>query len=450
MTSAFFALSLLTSFAGQDGMVQAPVDPPTAAVGTSVSIDPKLTIEQAADVARQSAYRVLIQKNAAERAQSEIRAAFANGGPQVNASASYQRQEPAQSFGPVSLPNENKSLSLSLSQVIDLSGAVRAGVAAARFLSEAQSALIQSEVSGAVAETRTAYLNALRAQSYVQIQQLRLDSNRGRLRLAEQTFAAGAIARFDVLRLENEVKRAEIAVNEAQSGLELALQALNSAMGRDVTTPIELVAVEGIPSVATDRVALMRLALESRSELRALLLQAEALGQVEKTIAAGTKPQLVGSLTRTQELDAPAGQRDGATIFALQLSARIWDSKATEARVDSARKDRLEAQLRTEQLMLGVALDVNSAVTRFETAQREYALAQDSEELAKEALRLADLLFREGQGILLDVIVAQNDYTTAQLAAAAAYADVWVAYSQVQRAVGADAVNPVTEGTTGN
>ncbi len=57
----------------------------------------------------------------------------------MNASASYQRQEPAQSFGPVSLPNENKSLSLSLSQVIDLSGAVRAGVAAARFLSEAQS-----------------------------------------------------------------------------------------------------------------------------------------------------------------------------------------------------------------------------------------------------------------------------------------------------------------------
>ncbi len=55
--------------------------------------------------------------------------------------------------------------------------------------------------------------------------------NRGRLRLAEQTFAAGAIARFDVLRLENEVKRAEIAVNEAQSGLELALQALNSAWG---------------------------------------------------------------------------------------------------------------------------------------------------------------------------------------------------------------------------
>ncbi len=52
MTSAFFALSLVTAFAGQDGMVQAPVDPPTAAVGTSVSIDPKMTIEQAADVAR--------------------------------------------------------------------------------------------------------------------------------------------------------------------------------------------------------------------------------------------------------------------------------------------------------------------------------------------------------------------------------------------------------------
>jgi outer membrane protein TolC len=95
-------------------------------------------------------------------------------------------------------------------------------------------------------------------------------------------------------------------------------------------------------------------------------------------------------------------------------------------------------EIQLEQAQLGVALAVLNAVTQYETALESKAAADQNVVLATEALRLAQLRYDEGAGILLDVTTAQADLTAASNRAAAARFQVRLAYAQLQLAVGQD------------
>ncbi|MFX6834738.1 TolC family protein, partial [Acinetobacter baumannii] len=80
-------------------------------------------------------------------------------------------------------------------------------------------------------------------------------------------------------------------------------------------------------------------------------------------------------------------------------------------KIQAANRDVEIAQLQFEQLSLGVALSVRRAATNAFTANRSLDVAKANVTVAREALRLAQLRYDEGAGILLDVIVAQSDLT---------------------------------------
>jgi outer membrane protein len=85
-----------------------------------------------------------------------------------------------------------------------------------------------------------------------------------------------------------------------------------------------------------------------------------------------------------------------------------------------------------------VSLEVRSAYTKLVTAREAYDVAVSGRDLAKEALRLAQLRYDEGAGILLDVTTAQADLTRAQVAAVNARYQYLAAVAALQKAIGQD------------
>jgi outer membrane protein TolC len=144
------------------------------------------------------------------------------------------------------------------------------------------------------------------------------------------------------------------------------------------------------------------------------------------------------SAAHNRVIDPPMGSSDNGTIGTLALSYPVFDSGITRSRVRAARQDENSAMIGLEQVTLAVVLDVRASYTRLATAKESLAVALDSEKLATEALRLAQLRYDEGAGILIDVTAAQADLTAARGSVQSAKYEYLTAYSALQRAVGRD------------
>jgi outer membrane protein TolC len=219
---------------------------------------------------------------------------------------------------------------------------------------------------------------------------------------------------------------------------ELAKQNLNNLLGRPVDTIFEPVDVKELAPVEISVEEAEDLAEETRPEVLSggyLVRSADELVDVQE---GGLKPSLTVGAQYSKVFDPSPGQFGQSLFGTLTLSFPLWDSGITRGRVGAAKAVREQAEVRLEQTKLAVSLQVRSAYTRLMTARQAYDVAVSGVELAREALRLAQLRYDEGAGILLDVTTAQAELTRAQAAAVNARYAYLAAVAELQRAIGRD------------
>ena len=399
-----------------------------------------LTLDQAVDLAINNAYSVKISREELERAKQSVRIAEGALGPSVGGQASYvySKTHGGSSQANAFIPNDAGAVAISVSQLIDISGEKRKLADAATWQSRAQEQAIRTEINALKGQIRNLYYAALQAEALVAVQSEALKANQERLDKAKIRFEQGAIPQFDVLRFESEVRKSQQDLLDAQTNVELAKQQLNSVMGRAIETEFGLQRTEGDPGVPNDASGLVRSALETRPELLQVLYSNKAL---EKTRESHQRAKLLTinvSANHTQNIRPSAFSPDSTSNVQAVLSIPLYTSGIIDARVKAARSDEEIGKLRFEQLQLAVALDVRAAFTRYVSARSKLGVAQANEAVAREALRLADLRYDEGAGILNDVTTAQAELTAARAAVLTAIDEYLKAYAALQQAVGVD------------
>jgi outer membrane protein len=396
-----------------------------------------LTLDQAVREAEQNAFGVRSARASLTKAQEQTRQAAGLLGPKLTLGANYTRLEGANAGFGQNRQTDSKQASATVSQLIDVTGLSRKAVTAGRLGERVAEAGVEIVLNQLRFDVRRAYFNVLLADALVRVQEDSLKASNERYLKAKARQEAGALAPFDVLRFENEVKKAEQRLVEARGTATTARQALNNTIARPIESDVQAQEVEGEPQVGPGATELVVLAVQSRPEVRQTQASVRLAGTIADTQAAGTAPSLFFNATHTRFID-PAFGDDQGTTAALVFSFPIFDSGSTKAAVRAARQDEERAKLGLEQLVLGIALDVRSAATQLQTAAEAYRVAVDSERLATEALRLAELRYDEGAGIQLDVIQAQADLTAAQAGARTARYGLLTAFANLQRAVGRD------------
>lgn len=399
-----------------------------------------LTLDQAVDLAISNAYSVKISREELERAKQSVRIAEGALGPSVGGQASYAytKVHGGSSQSNAFLPTDAGAVALSVSQLIDISGEKRKLADAATWQSRAQEQAIRTEINALKGQIRNLYYAALQAEALVAVQSDALKANQERLDKAKIRFEQGAIPQFDVLRFESEVRKSQQDLLDAQTSVELAKQQLNSAMGRAIETEFGLQRVEGDPGVPGDASGLVRSALETRPELLQVMFSNKALEKTRESLQRSKLPSINLSANHTQNIRPSAFSPDSTTNVQAVLSIPLYTSGIIDARVKAARSDEEIGKLRFEQLQLAVALDVRAAYTRYVSARSKLGVAQSNEAVAREALRLADLRYDEGAGILNDVTTAQAELTAARAAVLTAIDEYLKAYAALQQAVGVD------------
>ncbi len=419
-------------------------------IGAHAGAEP-MSIDEAVQQAINQAFAVRTAEIDVEKADLQVKLARGALGLTVGANATYQRLDqstPPNSFPGLVTQNESKQLQLQVNQAIDISGTSRAALAAARFNKEAAEFGVEAEVNLLKQIVRNKYFIVSQQKALVEVQRAEVAAAEERLEKARIREREEQIPKFDVLRLETDLKRAQQALFDAERNLELAKQDLNNAIGRPINTEFEVVPIVGLPSLEAPPEEYIAVAMIERPELQQGEVIIKSLEQVKETEKRGLKPSLNLSAVYTNNLDPGFGQSEHQTVGSAVLNWPLFDAGITKSRVQSAEKDVEKAEVQLEQSKLAVSFEVRSALTRVASAYRSLEVARSAEELAAEALRLAQLRYDEGIGTLLDVITAQAELTRARGATVNAFYTYLDAYAALQKAVGSDtfeATPPPTE-----
>jgi outer membrane protein TolC len=406
-----------------------------------------LTIDQAALLAEQNAFAVQLQRTTLEKDRQALALALANLGPTIGFSPVYTQygREVAISLGsgepPVVVsPFYSMTVTGSLNLPIDISGSLHRLWAANQFQYEGAKRTLEASFNDARLSARSNFLSVLRNQALVVVAQESLKDAQGRLDQANLEYQQQQIAKVDVDRFDAQVAQSTSDLLTAQNNLELARHAFNLALARPIETPVELVDVDQAPPIPTNGDTMATQAQQTRPEARALVDQIKTLGLIRRAQEAGMDPSLALGFGWQANLNPSAFTSPASTTMTFTLNVPLFDSGATRARVKEARQDEEAAKIQLKQTQLNISQQVRDAFADLSSAQARLANAQRQVSLAEEVFRLAKVRQDAGEGTYVEVIDAETSLATSRNSLVSAKYDYFLAFSQLQHAMGNDNV----------
>ena len=466
---AAFTLAAILVAALTTSPVQAQVAPTQAVRGPrSVTDTLALTFDVAVLRALRDGEEVRSANAGVNVAEAQIGIARSTGLPQLRLNSGYSQiveNARANIVGAVFNQAFTYTASAQLQQPLFLGGRVVAGARAAnavRGAARANTAEVRGQV---VVDVERAYLNALFTRRLIEIQRRNLQLADERVAQAQQLETAGRASRYDVLRLR--VERANLEPDLVQAQNDYAIAVLN--LRRLVNVPSEqpLSLVSELDTLALQRLLVgvdtMKTAPAQRSAVRAAELTRVAREAGVRVARADLLPSVTATLTsgflalpvtngfptstgRTSNTFCPPGavatrvcQNNGWFAdrnFGFQVSWPIFDGLRTKSNIENARA--LMDQSTVQLALVREQVEIEAAASRaeFGRARTLFDARRQTVAEANEAYDLAMLRNTRGVGTVLDVSDAQLNLVRAQVNAARAIYDVFLAAAELARATG--------------
>ncbi len=396
-------------------------------------------------------------------AEQDARSAWSNYLPGIDASASQSVVDPElAAISQGQNPQYSTQGVLSVSQAL-FSPSINAGISIERDRLQAARESLQADEWDVILDAATLYFRALILKANLEIQARNLDATKRNLRIARQSFDAGQAGRGDVVRLESEEARDMQSVIDAFNALQQGYHAINELVNQPVDREIDVddVSFEGgafsdgdfeeirqiLDDPATSELFedfLAAEAIANAPELRALDYSIDAVARNARlnglerfvpTVAAGL--DLNRTFDRAGTGTPPAGQAlDQFYTLGIRASIPLFDSNQRRIARQSALLQ--EDQLRVDLQGAALALDrtVRDVVVDLTTEIANIQLSGVSETAAAEGLQLAQDAFASGAINVVELLDAQTNLFSAQLARASAQYNFLATSVALQRLVG--------------
>lgn len=368
-----------------------------------------------------------------EAAAAGVRAAWARLLPAVDVRANYvhlgsdiQLQVPTQTFNvgmnsvsltlpPVDLQKRDVFLSsLVVTWPLFTGGRIRAGIEAARGARDESQASRDKVTEDKLRDALVRYFGVQLARRSTEVLE-KMKANLDRIRgIAEALVKSGLGAKFQTLQIQVAQAELESRLAEARGKASLADIAFKASTAQPTEetiaydSPLRKLPLPPSPD------PFVRAATEKRPEfamLRAKHRQVEALraaktGEMMPTLAAVGAVQLATH-------NSPLLQPQWAVGLLLDVPLTAWVGGLAErdrAMHLEEKVDLLEARAKRD-----VPLEVQKLYVETTAADASYRALESSEAMAAEALRLAEVRLKNGDGSALEVLRATTDYEKAQV-----------------------------------
>ena len=446
-TESIVRRSMVTALMGFAFVLPAP-----AQAQNLPRVDGPLTLDRAVELALTQSLRVQAAGADSRAMDSTRREAQAPFWPQLSANGYFVDQRMAPnvytSAGTTMARNyqvfnadQSRDANVTLMYPIFAGGRDYYGYQAAARRAEAGRQMLRAAEVDVAMQARLDYLNVLRERENFRVTTELLRDIEERLRVTRETFDAGRVPRFYVLRDETELANVQQMQAMAQSRVEQSLVALKTTLGLDLASTVELI----------DRLEYRQSAVSIDEGIReASSRQPEILGAVKQREAAEAEvraaygnyfPQVslssmydwgwMRNRASDSQTDSPQGYSVGIVV-----TLPVFDGFMRENALKTA-KSKLERTVQLEGLARQqIAKDVNQAALMLAAAEKSVDASQKGLEQATEEARVVRERFESGRGIQLEVLDSQVALTRARFNAVNALADYQSAQAMWLRALG--------------
>lgn len=261
-----------------------------------------------------------------------------------------------------------------------------------------------------------AYYDALEAKRTVGVRQETVDKYQEHYTNVSQLYSAGSKARIDVIRSSVELSDARQNLIKAENSYELDLAKLRNYLNISRSEPLNLTTDFSYEAFGIEMDDCIDYAYRNRKDL---LIDEYKLKQKEQSIKSaksGYLPSLNVNLGLNQDnVFHPSSSDSHGVSAGLGLSWNVFDSGVTKAAVDSAQTEYDVARLNLLKDKEDIDLSVREAYYNLREAEKRFNSTKDAVTQAEEDYYIAREKYRAGEGLMLDIIDAQEALSTARL-----------------------------------
>lgn len=413
-------------------------------------IDGALTLEQAVDLAREKNLRVKAADADARTMDSMRREALAPFWPQLSANGYFNDQRMAPnvftSAGNTMARNyqvfnadQTRDANVTAMYSLFAGGRDYYGYKAATARADAARQMFRGAEVDVAMQARLDYIAALREAENLRVTGDLVRDIEERLRVTRETFEAGRVPRFYLLRDEAEHANALQMDAMARSRAEQALVALKTTLGVDLSSAITLAdRLEFVPTSVSIEEGI-RQGSQVHPEIKAAVKQREA-AQAEVRAAYGNYfPQVSLSYMYDGQWSKNRGETsataDGYSVGVV-VTLPLFDGFQRENALNTA-KAKLDRAAQGEGLARQqIAKEVNQAALMLTAAQKSVEASGKGLEQAEEEFRIVKERFQSGRGIQLEILDAQVSLTRARFNAVSSLAEYNSALAMWLKATG--------------
>ncbi len=416
---------LSTPFAAAIALAVAAIVSPAPASAES--------LEQAMIEAYSGNPTLLAQRAALRVLDESVSSAVAGWRPTVSLSASASQTRtnthltPGTSFSP-------QSLSLSLSQKLYRGGRTVAGIREAEYnvlVGRDQLRTIEQQV---LLGTVRAYLDVLRDQALVQLNQGNVQVLAHELEAARDRFEVGEVARTDVSQSEARLSRAISDLIQAEGNLESSRATYASLVGHPPGQLERVPPISGLPASQEEAIGI---ALQSNPTFNAATNteRSTAFDLRQKRGVLLPSLTLSGDLTHSLEASSRTAESDSASITAT-LSIPLYQSGSEYSDIRKALQTNNQRRIEVEKNRRSVVEDVTQAWERLNTASSRIRARADEVAASEIALEGVRQEAEAGTRTTLDVLNAEQELLDARTGLVTAERDEYVAAFDLRSAIG--------------
>ncbi len=395
-----------------------------------------------------------------EVGKTEIDLARAQLLPQLNASLNYsQLNDDSTTVTSGAAAERASTAAVTLSQLL-YSDSIRANVEIQRYLQNNREALKHQLQLDIIQEATSAYLNLLKAQTFIHIRREDMKLTRANLETSRDRQQIGVANPAEVYRWESELATARQELLDAQAQLQQSRDAINQLLHRPLDEPfIAEPATLDDPRLMVSRKELFEYVSNDRAfKLMGDFLIQEGLAAspeiaATEALLAATKREikanrraywsptvtLQGKVTHVmdeQRLAGPSAQNDTDLSVSVNVSLPLFEGGGRRSRLAGSRLELSQLVIQNDAIRERIEQRIRAALYRIGASYPSIQLSQTAATAAKKNLDLVTEAYSRGAVSILDLLDAQNAALVADEAATNAVFDFLIDLMTLQRSAG--------------
>lgn len=420
-------------------MAAALLLPLQAWAGAPIGMGETLGLERCIEIALKEHPAIRAAAHTLKAGESRVGQAKSGYYPQVGGTAGYSRTDPAATTSGRLSSNagsiyDSYASSVGLSQNIFDFGKTSTQVRIQDLNLEASRADMNHTSAQVVFGVRQAYWGLLRARRNRDVASevvLQYEQHLGR---ARGFFDIGLKPKFDVTKAEVDLSNARLNLLRAENALRLAQVALNNAMGLPEPPDYDIRDSLAFQRVTVDLEQALKQAYDRRPDLGSILAKKKSLQETIALQQKGYYPSVTGNASYGWGGDSFPLNRGWS--FGASLSIPMFSGFSTKHLVDEARANLDVLKANEETLRQGIFLEVKQAWLNLQEAADRIAAAEIVVRQAAENLDLANGRYAAGVGNPIEVTDALVAESNAKTNFIAALYDYKMAQATLEKATG--------------